>query len=86
MSDRLQTVALSNLSRPDGSAVYSFGNTVIQCNIYGPGEVNQSKEKVDKTTVEVVFKKRIKPVNRGKFSCIDFSYLIILIHFRFSRC
>jgi ribonuclease PH len=63
--ERLQSVVLSNLSRSDGSALYAFGETVVQTSLFGPKECNQQKENVNKTTVEVIYRKQIRPINRG---------------------
>ena len=50
------TCELSNLTRADGSATLSQGDTCALISVYGPGEVRMNKEQLDKTTVEVVFK------------------------------
>jgi len=51
---------LSLLSRPDGSASFTFGDDtfVIAC-VYGPTDVRISKERIDKATVEVLVKPKI---------------------------
>lgn len=47
------------LSRPDGSATFSQGDTSVMAAVYGPAEVMQRKEILDKATVEVVLKNKI---------------------------
>jgi len=68
--ERIQSVILSNTSRSDGSALYSFGQTVVQTSLFGPLECSQQKENVNKTTIEVIFRRLIKPLNRGLISII----------------
>lgn len=65
-SHRSQSVLMSNMSRAQGSALYSFGDTVVQCSIYGPHAVSQHKERLHSTTIDVIYKKRIRPLNRGE--------------------
>ncbi|XP_033096418.1 exosome complex component RRP46-like [Anneissia japonica] len=50
---------LSGLTRPDGSATFNQGDTTVLAAVYGPGDVKQSKEIIDKATVEVVFKPKV---------------------------
>ena len=57
---------LGNLTRPDGSAVLSQGDTCIISAVYGPGEVRMNKEQLDKATVEVVYKPK-----SGLPGCVD---------------
>uniref|UniRef100_A0A8C4N1V1 Exosome complex component RRP46 n=1 Tax=Eptatretus burgeri TaxID=7764 RepID=A0A8C4N1V1_EPTBU len=47
---------LSLLSRPDGSACCSRGDTTVLAAVYGPAEVKISREMSDKATVEVILK------------------------------
>ena len=49
----------SILSNPDGSASFSQGNSSVLAAVYGPAEVKISKEKVETTTVEVIFKPKV---------------------------
>ena len=44
------------LSRPDGDATVSQGDTCVITAVYGPGEVKVTKELLDKATIEVVYK------------------------------
>ncbi|XP_065832480.1 exosome complex component RRP46-like [Oscarella lobularis] len=46
----------SLLSRADGSARFSHGSTSVLAAVYGPAEVKQSKEKLNRATIDVVFK------------------------------
>lgn len=48
-----------NLSRPDGSALYAHGETVVQAAVYGPTEVRQNKELIDKSYIEVIYRSKI---------------------------
>ena len=66
--ERLQSVLLSNLSRSDGSALYSFGDTVVQTSVFGPTEVHQSKEDPINATVEVIYRRLVRNPLRG---CIE---------------
>ena len=63
--ERLQSVLLSNLNRSDGSALYSFGDTVVQTSVFGPTEVHQSKEDPMNATIEVIYRRIIKNTIRG---------------------
>ncbi|XP_071962985.1 exosome complex component RRP46-like [Antedon mediterranea] len=47
---------IGGLTRSDGSATFNQGDTTVLVAVYGPGEVRQNKEIIDKATVEVVFK------------------------------
>lgn len=49
-------VKLANLSRADGSCLYTEGDTVMQVAVWGPGDVSQQKETPDRATIEVVYK------------------------------
>ncbi|XP_071794917.1 exosome complex component RRP46-like [Asterias amurensis] len=44
------------LSRPDGSATFTQGDTSVMAAVYGPGDVRQTKEIIDRATVEVIYK------------------------------
>lgn len=50
---------LGDLSQSDGSTVLTQGNTVVSVAVYGPCEVKQSKERLDKATVEVTYKPKV---------------------------
>ncbi|XP_067133476.1 exosome complex component RRP46 [Centruroides vittatus] len=56
-----QSAALNNLSRPDGSAIYSQGDTVMQAATYGPIQARYHKAYVDKAVVEVAYQPKITP-------------------------
>ncbi|XP_072030917.1 exosome complex component RRP46-like isoform X2 [Amphiura filiformis] len=60
-SPELRPVACeqSFLSRPDGSATFTQGDTSVMAAVYGPADVNQRKEILDKATVEVVLKNKV---------------------------
>lgn len=62
---RLQSVVLSNLNRSDGSALYAFGDTVVQTSVFGPTEVQQSKEDPMNAAVEVIYRRPIRNPSRG---------------------
>jgi len=47
------------LSQPDGSATFSHGQTSVMAAVYGPTEVRVARERVDRATVEVVFKPKV---------------------------
>ncbi|ESP03795.1 hypothetical protein LOTGIDRAFT_110121 [Lottia gigantea] len=47
---------LGHLSRSDGSATLTQGDTTVISAVYGPGDVRISKEIIDKATVDVVYK------------------------------
>jgi len=49
-------VKLGNLSRADGSALYTEGETVMQVAVWGPADLPQSREIPENATVEVIFK------------------------------
>ncbi|KAJ3024166.1 Exosome component 5 [Thoreauomyces humboldtii] len=44
------------LSRSDGSVRFKSGSSAVLCSVFGPIEVKIRDEKLDKATVEVVFK------------------------------
>ncbi|XP_078734902.1 exosome complex component RRP46 [Lampetra fluviatilis] len=44
------------LSRPDGSASFSQGDTAVLAAVYGPAEVRVSREQSDRATLEVILK------------------------------
>lgn len=73
--ERIQSVVLSNISRSDGSALYAFGDTVVQSSIFGPKEVNQQKENFNKTTVEVIYRKLIRSSIRGLITISSINYI-----------
>ena len=66
---RTQSVVMSNLNRSDGSALYAFGDTVIQTSVFGPTEVHQSKEDPMNATVEVIYRRPVRNPSRGMSSC-----------------
>ncbi|CAH1794804.1 unnamed protein product [Owenia fusiformis] len=47
---------LGFLSRPDGSSVLTQGDTSVIAAIYGPGDIKLSREKIEKATIDVVYK------------------------------
>ncbi|XP_078674637.1 exosome complex component RRP46-like [Branchiostoma floridae x Branchiostoma belcheri] len=47
------------LSRPDGSANFTQGDTTVLAAVYGPGEVKMSEEIIDKATLRVIFKPKV---------------------------
>ncbi|XP_013777505.1 exosome complex component RRP46-like [Limulus polyphemus] len=55
-SIRTLSAELSNLSRPDGSAIVAQGDTVVQSAVYGPVEVRPNKELPDKAYFDIVYK------------------------------
>ncbi|KAJ3190094.1 Exosome component 5 [Gaertneriomyces sp. JEL0708] len=44
------------LSRSDGSVRFKYGDTSVLCSVYGPTEVRVRDEKLDRASVEVLFK------------------------------
>lgn len=56
---RSLTTEFGCLTRQDGSASLSQGDTSTLCVAYGPTEVRITKELIDKATVEVVYKPKI---------------------------
>ncbi|ORZ35289.1 exosome component 5 [Catenaria anguillulae PL171] len=56
------------LHRADGSAQFTVDKTSVICGIHGPVEVKLRDEKLDRATLEVVFKQHISlPTTREKF-------------------
>ncbi|XP_029636511.1 exosome complex component RRP46 [Octopus sinensis] len=53
---RKMSCELSLLSRPDGSASLSCGDTSMMASVYGPAEVKIAKEQINQATVEIVYK------------------------------
>ncbi|XP_074648923.1 exosome complex component RRP46-like [Tubulanus polymorphus] len=53
---RATTCEQSTLTRSDGSALLTQGNTSVMAAVYGPTEVRPNKELIDKASVEVVYK------------------------------
>lgn len=51
--------SLSCLSNPDGSAVFTQGDTSVMAAIYGPGDIRPAKSLMDKATVTVVYKPKV---------------------------
>ncbi|XP_078389434.1 exosome complex component RRP46 [Cetorhinus maximus] len=49
----------SLLSRPDGSACFTQGDTTVLAAVYGPAEVKVSKEIFDKATLDVILKPKV---------------------------
>ncbi|XP_041035304.1 exosome complex component RRP46 [Carcharodon carcharias] len=49
----------SLLSRPDGSACFTQGDTTVLAAVYGPAEVKVSKEIFDKATLDVFLKPKV---------------------------
>ncbi|XP_064635439.1 exosome complex component RRP46-like isoform X2 [Lineus longissimus] len=56
---RAFSTELGLLSRCDGSATFTTGDTSVLAAVYGPAEVRVSKELIDKATVEVVYKPKV---------------------------
>ncbi|XP_050393972.1 exosome complex component RRP46 [Patella vulgata] len=56
---RPMTCELGHLSRSDGSATLTQGDTTVITSMYGPGDVRISKEIIDKATVEVTYKPKV---------------------------
>ena len=67
---RIQSVVMSNLNRSDGSALYAFGETVVQTSVFGPTEVHQSREDPMNATVEVIYRRPIRNTSRGIYSFV----------------
>ncbi|XP_042906720.1 exosome complex component RRP46 [Parasteatoda tepidariorum] len=55
----MHALQFSNLSRADGSVIFSTGETVIQAAAYGPTEIKISKELYDKAAIEVIFNPKV---------------------------
>ena len=49
-------IRMGNLTRADGSAIVSKGDTTIQVGLFGPSDLPMHKELPDKATVDVVLK------------------------------
>ncbi|XP_030855620.1 exosome complex component RRP46 [Strongylocentrotus purpuratus] len=49
----------SCISKPDGSAVFTQGDTSVMAAVYGPGDVKPNKALMDKATVTVTYKPKI---------------------------
>uniref|UniRef100_A0A1B6CIX3 Uncharacterized protein n=2 Tax=Clastoptera arizonana TaxID=38151 RepID=A0A1B6CIX3_9HEMI len=47
---------LNFLSRPDGSAIFSLGDTIFLSAVYGPVEVKLQKVQIDRATIEAVYR------------------------------
>ncbi|CAG2106765.1 unnamed protein product [Medioppia subpectinata] len=62
--EQIQAVMLSNLSRSDGSSLYSFGETVVQTSVFGPTEVHITKEDPIGAALEVCYRRLIRTVKR----------------------
>ncbi|KAI9099431.1 ribosomal protein S5 domain 2-type protein [Phlyctochytrium arcticum] len=57
------------LSRSDGSVRFKSGDTAVLSSIYGPMEVKIKDEKLDKATIEVIFKPAAGPqTTKERFS------------------
>ena len=44
---------LGEVTRADGSALLSQGDTTVLCGVYGPAEVKAAREVIDRAVVEV---------------------------------
>ncbi|GAB1602935.1 exosome complex component RRP46-like [Argonauta hians] len=53
---RKMSCELSLLSRPDGSASLSCGDTSVMASVYGPAEVKIAKEQINQATLEIIYK------------------------------
>merc|ERR1719342_171412 len=51
--------SLGEITRADGSVMLCQGNTTVACSVYGPGEVRQARELIDRSLVEVCYKPRL---------------------------
>ncbi|XP_005109238.1 exosome complex component RRP46 [Aplysia californica] len=70
---RCLTSELGCLTRQDGSASLSQGDTTVTAVAYGPAEVRMARERIDRATVEVVYKPKVglpRPVDRKKENII----------------
>lgn len=66
---RSLTSDLGCLTRQDGSASFSQGDSTALAVVYGPAEVRISKELIDRATVEVVYKPKVgvpRPADRKR--------------------
>ncbi|XP_055948013.1 exosome complex component RRP46-like [Argiope bruennichi] len=59
----MHAVEFKNLSRSDGSAIVSTGETAVQASVYGPFEIKVSKELCDKAVVEVSFISKVHSID-----------------------
>ncbi|GIY24176.1 exosome complex component RRP46 [Caerostris darwini] len=55
----MHAAEVNNLSRSDGSALVSTGETAVQASVYGPTEIKISKELYDKALIEVTFNTKV---------------------------
>ncbi|KAJ2805582.1 exosome non-catalytic core subunit rrp46 [Coemansia guatemalensis] len=61
--------ALGQLSRVDGSAQFSLGDTSVLCGVYGPVDVKIYDEKIDRAHIEVKFRPDIGvPTTKDKWT------------------
>ncbi|KAJ2614537.1 exosome non-catalytic core subunit rrp46 [Coemansia sp. RSA 1365] len=61
--------ALGQLSRVDGSAQFSLGDTSVLCGVYGPVDVKIYDEKLDRAHIEVKFRPDIGvPTTKDKWT------------------
>ena len=60
------TCEVGLLSKPDGSATLSTGDTCVLAAVYGPVEVKMSRELVDRASVDVVYKCKV-----GQSGCAE---------------
>jgi len=51
--------SLGEITRADGSVMLCQGDTTVACSVFGPGEVRQARELIDRSLVEVCFKPRL---------------------------
>jgi len=51
--------SLGEITRADGSVMLCQGDTTVACSVYGPGEVRQARELIDRSLVEVCYKPRL---------------------------
>ena len=59
LSVRPMVCEVDVLSRPDGSASFSQGDSSVLAAVYGPAEVKINKELIDRATVDVIYKPKI---------------------------
>ncbi|CAG8696085.1 10220_t:CDS:2, partial [Racocetra persica] len=54
---KLRSITIEpNYVNRDGSALFKFGDSAVVCSVNGPTEVKLRDEKVDKATIDVIFK------------------------------
>ncbi|KAF0395316.1 ribosomal protein S5 domain 2-like protein [Gigaspora margarita] len=54
---KIRTISIEpNYVNRDGSALFKFGDSAVVCSVNGPTEVKLRDEKVDKATIDVIFK------------------------------